>query len=268
MFLFAGINKAISQRLNIGVEFGSFFGTTTKTVFEDEPFYYLYAAPYSEVDVFGNPANNYFEQVRLVRIWGVSPMLDGNISFGGNVNYQSKNRFRLSFALNFHNTTDEVFYSFQNLMINMDENSGFSISETELIQDESIKISKFINTYSLILSYDIYKKSKIKPFLSAGFTERIQLHSSYTSYITEYIGNKDENFYQNIKKFQDDLYREMQDDGFSHYASLGFGLRYHSLELEVMWNMTVGNIQSEYYQKQQYWTLNLSYDIVSIPLFK
>ena len=163
MFLLGSINTLMSQRLNIGLELGSFFGTSTQTVFETEPFYYLYAAPYSELDPLGNPADNYFQQVRLVRIWGVSPGLNANISFGGNINYQSKNRFRAKFAMNFHNTTDEVYYSSQNLMIDMDENSGFSNSQYALIHDESIQISKFINTYSLILSYDIYNKSKIKP---------------------------------------------------------------------------------------------------------
>jgi len=261
-----------SQRLNIGIDVGSFALSNTKTIFEEEPFYYLYAAPFSEIQEESN-YDNYIEygQVRLVRIWGISPNLDLKVRFGGNINYKSKNNFAIKLGFSMFNTSDNVYYSFQPLMIDMGNDSEANSYYHTKSFDNTIVVSRYINTYSLILSYKFLKKYKIKPFILVGFTERIQLYSHFSSKTLEHYFSYNEmsdNYIYNIQKLEENLYEQVKYDGFSHYVNLGLGFILHSFSVSASWNTTVGNINSEYYIRQSFVSVNLSYDLISIPLFK
>jgi len=254
-----------AQRINLGLDLGTFTMANTKTVFEEKPYYYLYAAPFSETDC----SEEYIEtgQIRLVRIWGISPDLYLPVKLGINVNYKSKNNFRVKIGFNIYNTNENIYYSFQPLMINMEDNFVYNNTEYNTI-DNAIIVSRYINTYSLILTYDIPIKFIIKPFVLAGFTERVQLFSAFSSKTLEYKYFDCDNYVRNIANFEENLYERVKYDGFSHYANIGFGFTLYSISLSASWNTTIGKANSDYYISQNFITINLSYDLVSIPLFK
>ena len=108
---------SFSQRLNLGASLETIVKGRTNTVFENEPFYFLYAAPYSPNSSSFIDYSPY-QQVRLVKIEGVNSSLAPSLVYKSTLSYQSKNAFRLSFGVGFQNYSDKIYYSFQNHSLN------------------------------------------------------------------------------------------------------------------------------------------------------
>lgn len=262
-----------AQRLNIGLDIETFFAANAKTVFEEEPFYFLYAAPYSPVSsssIYKSP----FEQVRLARIDGTNFHKSPVFNYKGVVTYQSKNAFRASFAFGFGSYSEKVFYSFQNLVLNDNQNNNtyiFTNVDTPELLDNYISINRFLNTYELALTYDLTNNYKIKPFLLLGFKESIQIYSNYNSKIKSLDINElsDNNVsgYYNNDKFQYDLYRLLSDNGLNHYYTIGIGGRLYSFEAILKFSSSISENSKEFYTNQQIWSIEIKQDLISIPLF-
>ena len=266
------LSTALSQRINLGFNIGAFPAASNKTLFDNSLEYFLYAAPYSENQDY---VSNFYNQIRLLKINGIATEQDnffkensaGNgLLYGVNINYLSKNNFGLKFSINNYRTADILYYTNQNLMINTDEDDGFYIDDYFYQYDGKIEISKYVSSLSLLLNYTLSNKFRLKPFVALGLTERIVLLSSYTSELQSYLQSNNP-LALNNKKLQDDLFREFSNDNFKHYANIGLGFRLHSFELSLVWNKTMF-VESEYFLSQQFYSLIISYDIMSIPLFK
>ena len=271
--LFVSSIFGFSQRLNLGAALETVVNGRTNTVFETEPFYFLYAAPYSS---YNSSFVNYspYQQVRLVKIEGINSSLAPSLVYKSTLSYQSKNALRLNFGLGFQNYSDKIYYSFQNLVIDDNDNSGqFSAvySDNIELKDDYINLSRVMNNYELMATYDITNNYTIKPFVLIGFKERIQLFSTYTSNTKKMDANdiyeKDRAAYYNVTKFQNDLYRIFGNNQFKHFICLGIGGRLFGFEASLLYTKSVFvNADSEF-TRQQMWSIEIKQELISIPLF-
>ena len=71
-----------------------------------------------------------------------------------------------------------------------------------------------------------------------------------------------------LLKFQNNLYKELVYTDFKHYASIGIGLKIYSSKIELNWNRTLNANNTQYFKSHSYWTIGLSYDLISIATFK
>ncbi len=267
--------SCFAQRINVGVSAGMLANAGTTTSVDEEPFYFLYYAPYSaQQDDQGYLLNPVlFNQVRLAKINGIRSNLNGTFKIGGSISYASKNGFKASFELGMYTARDLVYYSFQEMVVNSNDSILYlGYNNTLDLLDERIAVSRFVNSYSLSFLKEIKTKSSVNPFIMVGFTERVQLYASYNSQVkqkdpAEY-SNEELAQYINVSNFQENLYKEMFNDGFNHYLNLGFGVNIYSLKLELNRHQSIGGNRTDYFIGQKFWEVKMSYDLISIPVFK
>lgn len=249
-------------------------GKSNSTVFNDKPFQFLYAAPYytSAIDEFDFVSP--YDQVRLVQIYSASPFTRNNFLFDGSLSYQTLNNFRFGIQLSVFNNRDDVYYGFQNMIINDSSNTGNVNTESPELVDDYISIKSWNSTYEVFTSYEFNIKSVFKPNISFGYAYKLKFYSTYTSNLVAnqntYLESEDNETikeYYNSKVFQDKLYKELANDGINHYLKIGFGVRYFGTHLSFTWMKSIKH-SGDYYLGQNYFNLKLSYDIMSIPLFK
>lgn len=257
------------QRLNIGINGGWIFSKNTSTIFDSEPFQFLYAAPYSSEAEDQFDYASPFDQVRLARIYGIQNDNSQSFSFGAGLSYQLKNDVRFSFGMNFMQQKDRVYYGFQNIVINISDEQDLTNTSSPDLIDDYITLESWSTTYQLLGNYDIPLKSRCKPFFSAGYLLKIQVGSNYATESETIQGDSFDPDYFNTRVFQDKLFNELSSDGFRHYLNLGLGLRYFGLNASLNWSFSLGNSQNDlYYINQNFLGLSLHYDILSIALFK
>ena len=273
-FITAISSTSMAQRLNVGISAGWNLNQRVSTVFEDEPFQFLYAAPYYSEPVdefdFGSP----YDQVRLARVYGVSQDNNACFRFGAGVTYQFKNDLRLNLNYQFFQLRQKIYYGFHNLLLDIsDDQNNISSSSPELM-DDHISVSKFNSSFSALVIYDIPLKSSIKPFLQAGYTYKLQMFANYTSNLIKDESSilADEDLvsdYYNSRVFQDKLFTEFSNEGFNNYMTIGIGVRRFGLSMAVNWNMALGESKyADYFKNHHFLTLDLQFDVLSIPLFR
>lgn len=266
---------AYGQRINATISAGWMLGKTNATVFDNTPFQFLYAAPYATPATSSYDQVSPYDQVRLVEIYGASPFSRKNFSFSGGLQYQALNNWRFGIDISTFRDQDDIYYRFQNMVINgsADQNS-IDLYSPELL-DDYISIAKWIGMYGIDASYEVKTKSKIKPEILLGYRYKVQLFSTYDSELlanqNTYLNGDNADYvkeYYNTKVFQDKLYQELSSDGFNHYIKLGLGARLYSGHVQFEWLRSLGDSKGEYYIVQNIFNLKISYDLISIPLFK
>lgn len=272
-FFWSGV--LVGQRINASFNGGWMAGKTNSTVFDDSPFQFLFAAPYATTSSSAFDFVSPYDQVRLVQIYGATPYTRNNFSFGGGLQYQALNNWRFGVQIGAFRDQDDVYYGFQNMVINASESETFTDTQSPELLDEFISISRWMNTYELNGIYEFNIKSIIKPEVTFGYLYKLQIFSTYSSKLVEnqdtYLDSEDNDElkeYFNAKVFQYKLYQELSRDGFSHYVKLGIGAKIYSGHLQLEWLRSLGKSSGEYYRSQNIFNLKFTYDLVSIPLFK
>lgn len=260
-----------AQRLNFSLNGGWMLSKSTSNVFQERPYQILYAAPYTTTSGSFEYAGVENDQVRIARIWGVKPYNNTSVSLGGEWTYVFKNHWRIALGTGFYKDADQIFYSFQNMLVNLDPTASSSNASSPENLNEDITIHRWMNTFGLRGIYELPTPTLLKGYLSLGYQFRYQMFSYYDSELTEQ--NVEEysgvflNEYYNINVFQERLYRENAAPGFSHFVQAGVGLRRYGFAAELNFNFSpIGS--NDKYHSQYFFQFNFQYDILNFELFK
>ncbi|MGV6860950.1 MAG: hypothetical protein ACWA41_04210 [Putridiphycobacter sp.] len=269
----------ISQNANFNIVVGHQIFSNYSTVFDQGNYQFVYAAPfaktqseYSEI-TFNTPV---YDQVRIVNIHGVRPQQRNNVTIGGAIRYELKNNFQFDFEMKYAYTNNLVFYSFQNMLINLDEDENYYSTISPDLTDDYITIKNWKNAYALRVNYLFNTKTVSKYFVSLGYNFQFLIGSTYSSYLTQneetYLSEEstqDINEFYNTRVFQDRLFNELKNDGFNHIASLGIGVSYFGFQTGFDWRFALGeSSNSNYYVNQNTFELYLKYKLFSVNTFK
>lgn len=264
-----------AQRLNVGISGGWSLNQNVRTTFEEQPYQFLYAAPYysepvDDFDFFGPP----YDQVRIAQVYGITQDNSGSFRLGGTVSYLLKNDFRFTADIQIYQMRQRIYYGFQNLVLDIgDEQSSVTTDSPELL-DDYIRLNKWQNSITARVTYDIPLKSISKPFVSFGYTNKYQFAANYSSQLIEEESSilaDEDNIpeYYNSRVFQDVLYTEFSNEGFNHYITAGVGYRRFGFNASINLFKSLGNSKyAQYFTNHHFFTIDLAYDILSVPLFK
>lgn len=270
-FLLLSCNILSAQRLNFSLDGGWIISKSTASIYENDPYQILYAAPYSTVSEPFEFSGIENDQVRIARIWGAENDQSGAISLGGRWTYIFKNNFRIGLGVNFYKGKDRLHYSFQNMIVNLDQQEYESVMNSPGQLGEYIDIHRWYNAYDIKLEYDLPIPIISKPFISIGYQYRFQMFSYYDSELTEKDASSYDgvelNEYYNITVFQDRIYRENATTGHNHFFNLGVGIRRYGFNAELSFNYSPMST-SDYFLEQWFMRLSMQYDLFSIKLFK
>jgi hypothetical protein len=271
-FFMVTVQTVIGQRITAGVSTGWMFGKQSATVYDQRPLQFLYAAPFASVDNSFNPSQPAYDQVRLVSVYGVQKNLSSSWQLSGVATYRWSNDFSLQFNTGVYQEADNVYSGFQNLFVNLDvDNPPANLSSPEF-EDDFITIQRTFQFNQLSFEYQLPLKTVNKLIVHAGYQFRYRLASYVTSNLLnleeETIQDKYLAEYYNNRILQERLYSLNYNEGFNHFGIIGFGLRTYSFQMGVNCTFSLmGNAQS-YYTNQQFFSVYLQYDLLSIPLFK
>lgn len=263
--------KISAQRLNFSFNGGWMLSKSTNTVYDEKAYQILYAAPYSTTSGSFEFSGVENDQVRIARVWGVKPYNNSSISLGGELTYLFKNNWRIGLNTSFYKDGDQLFYSFQNMFVNLDPQDASSNTDSPELLNESIIIHRWMNSFGLKGIYDLPTPTLAKIYLSFGYQFRYQMFSYYESELTEKSAESYEgvflNEYYNISVFQQRLYKNNAITGFNHILQAGFGMRLYGFAMGFDFNYSPISTNDKY-NHQYFINFNISYDIISFELFK
>ena len=268
--------NSFGQKTGFGLNIEWVPTSTYHTVFDNTNFQYLFAAPYTSESLGDNffEENSIYDQVRIVNINGVRST-PGQINFGGSFDFTTKNDFQFIAGLDYAYKEYDVFYNFQNMLIDLDD-PGIEFLNTDApgIVDESITVSNWQTLFSFTTNYFLPTKTGIKYFVSAGYASALTFATSYSSYIKQnedYYLVQDESVqaeYYNTRIFQDRLFEEVKTDGIANYVKFGAGLKHFGINFGFNYWMSLGGSNSEYFLRRNQVSFYLRYQLFSIPVFK
>lgn len=269
---------SVSQNLSANLVFGYSIHNSYNTIFEDGDFQFIYAAPYAKVSpeeysstTFNTPV---YDQVRIASIQGLKINQGKNINLGGSFRYDFKNYFQLSLETSYTYNSRKIYYKFQNMLIDLDNNENSYSTSSADIKDNSISINNWKNAYKLRLNYILPTKTITKYYISTAYTYQFLIIANYSSFLTKnendyLIGNQDENEFYNTRVFQDKLFSELNNDGFNHIGTLGVGLNRFGLQMGIDWNFTISKSKnSTYFINQNLIFFYLKFKLYNLSLFK
>lgn len=270
-----GFNQNISFNLSVGHRLFSGYST----VFDQTHYQFLYAAPFAKTKpdyietTFNTPT---YDQVRIVNILGVRPKQRNNFILGGAIRYELKNNFQFDFEMKYTYSNNLIYYSFQNMLINLDQDQNYYSTSSADLADDYITITNWKNSYGARMNYLLNTKTVSKYFISVAYNFQFLIGSTYKSYLTQnedtYLSeesNQDINEYYNTRVFQDRLFNELKNDGFNHIGTIGIGLNYFGFQTGFDWTFSLGkSTNSDYFLHQNTFELYLKYKLFSINTFK
>lgn len=264
-------NYLSAQRLNFNFNGGWMVNKSTSTVFEERAYQILYAAPYTTTSGPFEYSGVENDQVRIARVWGVKPYNNTSFSLGGELTYVFKNNWRIGLNTSFYKDADQLFYSFQNMFVNLDPQDASNNTASPDQLNESIIIHRWMNSFGLRGIYELPIPTLAKIYVSLGYQFRYQMFSYYESELTEKSAENYEgvflNEYYNISVFQQKLYNDNALTGFNHFIQAGVGMRMYGFAVGFDFNYSPISSNDNYTQ-QYFINFNFNYDIVSFELFK
>lgn len=269
-----------AQNLSVNLGFGYSIYNSYASTFDNGDYQFIYAAPYAKEGLGELPSfmsnTPVYDQVRIASIQGIKNNQGKNINLGISIRYDFKNYFQLSLEANYAYNNREIYYKFQNMLIDLDNNE-YSYSTTSAdIQDNSISINNWKNTYKLRLNYILPTKSITKYYVSMAYGYRFLIAANYNSYLTknedDYLSatsNLDKNEFYNTRVFQDKLFSELSNDGFNHIGIIGVGLNRFGLQTGIDWSFNISKSKNlTYFNNQNLISIFLKYKLYNLSLFK
>jgi hypothetical protein len=266
------VNTVIGQRITAGISTGWMLGKHSATVYDQRPMQFLYAAPFASVDNSLIPTQPAYDQVRLVTVYGVQKNLSSSWQLSGMATYRWRNDISLQLNSGVYQEADNVYYGFQNLFVHLDEDTPPANLSSPEFEDNFITIQRTFQFNQLSFEYQVPLKTVNKLIVHAGYQFRYRL----ASYVTSNLLNLDETTiqdkylaeYYNTRILQEQLYALNYNEGFNHYGAIGCGLRTYSFQMGVNYSFSLYSNASSNYTNQQFFSVYLQYDLLSIPLFK
>lgn len=272
--------NSIAQDLSLNLGLGHSAHNSYTSIFDNGDYQFIYAAPYAKEGpesylstTFNTPI---YDQVRIASIQGIKINQSKNIEFGISLRYDFKNYFQLSLETNYAYNNKDVYYKFQNMLIDLDNNENYYSTASADIKDNSISINSWINSYKLRLNYIVPTKTITKYYISTAYSYQFLIATNYNSYLTKNEdvflsenSNLDKNEFYNTRVFQDKLFSELNNDGFNHFGTFGIGLNRFGLQTGIDWNFNISKSKnSTYFTNQHLISIYLKFKLYNLPLFK
>ena len=162
------------------------------------------------------------------------------------------------------------------MFINLDEEVNASSTLSADLQDNSILVSQWKNSYKFRINYLLKSKFITKPFLSFGYGYQFNLASTYSSrlkknkdfYLAE-NSEQDVNEYYNSRVFQDKLFNLVKNESLNNTLNIGVGLQRFSFQFGIDYELQFNFVnQTELFYRKNSILLYIRYNLLSKNLIR